>query len=42
MDTDNNVVRTQGKGGWSLGGRGQRGRKWGTSVIMETIKIRYN
>lgn len=42
MDTDNNVLKAQGKEGRSLGGRGQRGRKWRAYVIMPTIKIRCN
>ena len=35
MDTDNNVVKAMERG---LGGGGQRGRKWGTSVIVSTTK----
>lgn len=43
MGTDNSAVRARGSRGWDLGGGSKdKGRKWGTSIIMPTTKIKYN
>lgn len=37
------VVKAKARGGWDLeGGSIDKGRKWGTSIIMPTAKINYN